>query len=99
MQHKFLLRFIKQEMQREKIDFKNNEAFFRLFLADEPWESYRSNMSNWLSSSSKDGVIHKHHFITAINEKLGLSSEIWGARVILPLFYVYIPVNQCIGEV
>jgi hypothetical protein len=79
MQHKFLLRFIKQEMQREKIDFKNNEAFFRLFLTDEPWESYRSNMSNWLSSSSKDGVIHKHHFITAINEKLGLSSEIWGA--------------------
>jgi len=79
MQHKFLLRFIKQEMQRQKIPFKNNEAFFRLFVADEPWESYRSNMSNWLSSSGKDGVIHKHTFITAINEKLGLSPEVWGA--------------------
>lgn len=79
MQHKFLLRFIKQEMQKQKIPFKNNEAFFRLFVADEPWESYRSNMSNWLSSSSKDGVIHKHIFITAINEKLGLSPEVWGA--------------------
>ena len=79
MQHKFLLRFIRQEMQRQKIAFKNNEAFFRLFVSDEPWESYRSNMSNWLSSSSKDGVIHKHTFITAINEKLGLSPEIWQA--------------------
>jgi len=79
MQHKFLLRFIKQEMQKQKIVFKNNEAFFRLFLVDEPWEGYRSNMSNWLSSSSKDGVIHKHTFITAINEKLGLSPEVWGA--------------------
>ena len=79
MQHKFLLRFIRQEMQRQKIAFKNNKAFFRLFLSDEPWESYRSNMSNWLSSSSKDGVIHKHTFITAINEKLGLSPEIWQA--------------------
>jgi len=79
MQHKFLLRFIKQEMQKQKIVFKNNEAFFRLFLADELWESYRSNMSNWLSSSSKDGVIHKHTFITAINEKLGLSPDVWGA--------------------
>ena len=77
MQHKFLLRFIRQEMQREKIAFKNNEAFFRLFVSNEPWESYRSNMSNWLSSSSKDGVIHKHSFITAINEKLGLTPEIW----------------------
>ena len=79
MQHKFLLRFIKQEMQKQKIDFKNNEAFFRLFLEDEPWENYRSNMSNWLSTSSKDGVIHKHLFITAINEKLGLYPEVWGA--------------------
>ena len=79
MQHKFLLRFIRQEMQRQKIAFKNNEAFFRLFVSDEPWESYRSNMSNWLSSSSKDGVIHKHSFITAINEKLGLPPEIWKA--------------------
>lgn len=79
MQHKFLLRFIKQEMQKQKVAFKNNETFFRLFLADEPWEAYRSNMSNWLSSSSKDGVIHKHTFITSINEKLGLSLEIWGA--------------------
>ena len=79
MQHKFLLRFIRQEMQKQKIVFKNNEAFFRLFVSDELWESYRSNMSNWLSSSSKDGVIHKHIFITAINEKLGLSSEVWGA--------------------
>ena len=79
MQHKFLLRFIKQEMQRQKIAFKNNEAFFRLFVSDEPWESYRSNMSNWLSASSKDGVIHKHMFITAINEKLGLSTDVWGA--------------------
>ena len=79
MQHKFLLRFMKQEMQRQKIAFKNNEAFFRLFVSDEPWESYRSNMSNWLSSSSKDGVIHKHTFITAINEKLGLTPEIWQA--------------------
>ena len=79
MQHKFLLRFIKQEMQNQKIAFKNNEAFFRLFLVDEPWEGYRSNMSNWLSSSSKDGVIHKHAFITGINEKLGLSTEVWGA--------------------
>ena len=79
MQHKFLLRFIRQEMQREKIAFKNNEAFFRLFVSNEPWESYRSNMSNWLSSSSKDGVIHKHSFITAINEKLGLTPEIWQA--------------------
>jgi len=79
MQHKFLLRFIKQEMQNQKIVFKNNEAFFRLFVADEPWEGYRSNMSNWLSSSSKDGVIHKHTFITAINEKLGFSPEVWGA--------------------
>lgn len=78
MQHKFLLRFIKQEMQKQKIEFKNNEAFFRLFLADEPWEAYRSNMSNWLSSSDKDGVIHKHTFITAINEKLTLSDDIWG---------------------
>jgi len=78
MQHKFLLRFIKEEMQKQKIDFKNNEAFFRLFVADEPWENYRSNMSNWLSIG-KDGVIHKHSFITAINEKLGLSSDIWGA--------------------
>ena len=77
MQHKFLLRFIRQEMQRQKIAFKNNEAFFRLFVSDESWASYRSNMSNWLSSSSKDGVIHKHSFITAINEKLGLSPEIW----------------------
>jgi len=79
MQHKFLLRFIKQEMQRQKLPFKNNEAFFRLFIVDEPWEAYRSNMSNWLGSSSKDGVIHKHTFITAINEKLGLSPDIWGA--------------------
>ncbi len=79
MQHKFLLRFIKQEMQRQKIAFKNNEDFFRLFVSDEPWESYRSNMSNWLSSSGKDGVIHKHTFIEAVNVKLGLSSEIWGA--------------------
>ena len=79
MQHKFLLRLIRQEMQKQKIVFKNNEAFFRLFLADELWESYRSNMSNWLSSSSKDGVIHKHTFITAINEKLGLSPDVWGA--------------------
>ena len=79
MQHKFLLRFIKQEMQTQKIDFKNNEGFFRLFLEDEPWENYRSNMSNWLSTSSKDGVIHKHLFITAINEKLGLSPDVWGA--------------------
>ena len=79
MQHKFLLRFIKQEMQKQKIIFKNNEAFFRLFVADEPWEAYRSNMSNWLSSSTKDGVIHKHIFITAINENLGLLPEIWGA--------------------
>ena len=79
MQHKFLLRFIKQEMQRQKIPFKNNEAFFRLFVADEPWESYRSNMSNWLSSSSKDGVIHKHTFITAVDEKIELPPEIWGA--------------------
>jgi hypothetical protein len=79
MQHKYLLRFIKEEMLKQKIAFKNNEAFFRLFLSDEPWESYRSNMSNWLSASSKDGVIHKHTFITAINEKLGLSPEVWGA--------------------
>ncbi len=79
MQHKFLLRFIKQEMQKQKINFKNNEAFFRLFVVDEPWEAYRSNMSNWLSSSDKDGVIHKHTFITAINEKLALSEDIWGA--------------------
>jgi len=79
MQHKFLLRFIKQEMQRQKIPFKNNEAFFRLFVVDEPWEAYRSNMSNWLGSSSKDGVIHKHTFITDINEKLSLTADIWGA--------------------
>lgn len=79
MQHKFLLRLIKQEMQKQKIVFKNNEAFFRIFVIDEPWEAYRSNMSNWLSTSSKDGVIHKHTFITAINENLGLSPEIWGA--------------------
>lgn len=79
MQHKYLLRFIKEEMHKQKIVFKNNEAFFRLFLSAEPWESYRSNMSNWLSPKSKDGVIHKHTFITAINEKLGLSPDIWGA--------------------
>ncbi len=78
MQHKFLLRFIKDEMVRQKIEIKNNEAFFRLFMADEPWEAYRSNMSNWLSSK-KDGTIHKYSFIAAINEKLGLPMEIWGA--------------------
>lgn len=76
MQHKFLLRFIKEEMLRQKISFKNNEAFFRLFLDKEPWESYRSNMSNWLSSNTKDAVIHKHLFITAINEKLTLNASI-----------------------
>lgn len=79
MQHKFLLRFIKEEMLRQKISFKNNEAFFRLFLDNEPWESYRSNMSNWLSPNTKDGVIHKYLFITAINEKLTLNSSLWGA--------------------
>jgi len=79
MQHKFLLRFIKQEMQKQKIVFKNNESFFKLFLKDEPWENYRSNMSNWLNSSSKDGVIHKHIFIFSINEKLELDPSIWGA--------------------
>lgn len=78
MQHKFLLRFIKQEMEKEKIISKSNESFFRLFLVDASWESYRSNMSNWLSSS-QDGVIRKREFIAAINQKLGLSEEIWGA--------------------
>jgi len=79
MQHKYLLRFIREEMLRQKIAFKNNEAFFRLFVSDEPWEAYRSNMSNWLGSSSKDGVIHKHSFIAAVNDTLGLSPEIWQA--------------------
>ncbi len=76
MQHRFLLRYIRDEMQRQKIDFKNNEAFFRLFMEEEPWEAYRSNMSNWLGGT-KDGVIHKRAFIAAVNEKLGLSPEVW----------------------
>jgi hypothetical protein len=79
VQHKFLLRFIKQEMEAQKIAFKNNEEFFRLFLPDEPWESYRSNMSNWLSLGEEDGTIRKKLFISAINEKLGLTPEIWKA--------------------
>lgn len=77
MKHKFLLRFIKQEMEKRKIGFKNNEAFLKFFLPDAPWDSYRSNMSNWLSLGEKDGTIRKRVFIHAINEKLGLSSEIW----------------------
>ena len=78
MQHKFLLRFIKQEMEKQKIPFKNNEEFFHLFLPDEPWDSYRSNISHWLSQG-EDGTIRKRIFIEAINEKLGLKSEVWGA--------------------
>ena len=78
MQHKFLLRYIKEEMEKAQIVAKSNEDFFRLFLADEPWSSYRSNMSNWLSAK-EDGVIRKRIFISAINEKLGLGEEVWGA--------------------
>ncbi|NOR55657.1 MAG: hypothetical protein GQ531_05565, partial [Sulfurovum sp.] len=78
MQHKFLLRFIKEEMEKAHIVAKSNEDFFRLFLKDEPWSSYRSNMSNWLSAK-EDGVIRKRIFISAINEKLGLGEEVWGA--------------------
>ncbi len=76
MQHKYLLRFIRDEMQRQKIVFDTNEAFFRLFMSDEPWEAYRSSMSNWLSSPD-DGVIRKRRFLAAVNEKLGLPTEIW----------------------
>ena len=76
MQHKYLLRFIRDEMQRQKIAFETNEAFFRLFMPDEPWEAYRSSMSNWLSSP-EDGAIRKRRFIAAVNEKLGLSPEVW----------------------
>ena len=79
MQHKFLLRFIKQEMEKQKIVFKNNEAFFHLFLPDEPWDSYRSNISNWLFQGGEDGTIRKRIFIEAINAKLSLKPEIWGA--------------------
>lgn len=78
MQHKFLLRFIKQEMEKSKIAFKNNEEFFHLFLPAEPWEAYRSNVSHWLSSE-EDGSIRKRIFIDAINEKLGLSPTVWNA--------------------
>ena len=79
MQHKYLLRFIKDEMERAKIPFGTNEEFFRLFLPDEPWEAYRSNVSNWLTPGGEDGTIRKRIFIAAVNEKLGLTSEIWGA--------------------
>jgi hypothetical protein len=66
-------------MEKNKIAFKNNEAFFRLFLEEGCWEEYRSNMSNWLSLGEKDGSIRKRVFIEAINEKLGLTPDIWGA--------------------
>lgn len=79
MQHKFLLRFIKQELEKAEIVCQKNEDFFKLFLPDESWEAYRSNMSNWLSTKSSDGVIHKRFFVSAVNEKLGLSDDIWFA--------------------
>lgn len=66
-------------MEKNKIAFKNNEAFFRLFLEEGFWEEYRSNMSNWLSLGEKDGSIRKRVFIESINEKLGLTPDIWGA--------------------
>ncbi len=66
-------------MEKNKIAFKNNEAFFRLFLEEGSWEEYRSNMSNWLSLGEKDGSIRKRIFIESINEKLGLTPDIWGA--------------------
>jgi len=66
-------------MEENDITFKNNEAFFRLFLKDEPWDAYRSNMSNWLSLRTEDGIIRKRVFINAINQKLGLKSEVWNA--------------------
>lgn len=77
MQHKFLLRFIKQELEKAEIVCQKNEDFFKLFLPEEPWEAYRSNMSNWLSPKTPDGVIHKRFFVSAVNEKLGLSDDIW----------------------
>lgn len=79
MQHKFLLRFIKKELEKAQVPFTNNEEFLKLFLNDEPWESYRSNLSNWLSTDKPDGNIRKRIFLDAIAEKLNFETDLWGA--------------------